>query len=264
MKYGNLVEKPLMNYSGQMGPNLSSDEKNESRASVAAFGMKVKERKERARIKRSQKAEAKRAEKIAAGVPVSAKRKTRPKSGSDRRSEARTRQRMADALAALREDLANFSRLVQADQTLVAKLEEAPARVQAREALGLSPAPHPTLALTEYQALLSHMNYMLKDFEGLLKQLDGMESRPRMERIVPLEEATTDDYVVSMIDGTHFQVMTRSLRQYGISASDYRRLFGLPDDYMLWTEKVKQARSEIISESRVWEKHKNRKKPKEP
>lgn len=260
MKFTEPMTATPMTLTGQMGHNLSADSNDTSRARVASFGMKVKERKERARVKRSQKAEAKRAEKMAAGETVSSKRKTRPKPGSDRRAEQRTRQRMADALLALREDLSVFANLIQADQALVAKLEQHESRIAARESNELPSPPDTPLVLPEYQALLSHMGYMLMEFEGLLKQMDGMETKPRMKPLVSVENASTEDYVVSMLDGGRFQVMTRSLRHYGITAADYRRLFGLPEDYMLWTEKVKQARSEIISESRVWEKHRNRKK----
>lgn len=45
------------------------------------------------------------------------------------------------------------------------------------------------------------------------------------------ESLASDDYIVSMIDGRPYRSLTRHIARYGMSPADYRRCFGLDDDY---------------------------------
>jgi predicted transcriptional regulator len=45
------------------------------------------------------------------------------------------------------------------------------------------------------------------------------------------ESLASDDYIVSMIDGRPYRSLTRHIARYGMTPADYRRCFGLDDDY---------------------------------
>jgi predicted transcriptional regulator len=45
------------------------------------------------------------------------------------------------------------------------------------------------------------------------------------------ESLASDDYIISMIDGRPYRSLTRHIARYGMTPSDYRRCFGLGDDY---------------------------------
>jgi predicted transcriptional regulator len=237
---------------------VTSNDKDVRGPKHASYGKALRDRREKANKSRKAKAEETRVKLVAAGVKVNKKRKNDQRAGSDRIAERRARRRMSDALASLREDIASLLGLVHSDQALVEKLEQTPERIEARETSGRTKDREEASVLPEYHALVSHLSYMIREFDGLMEQFEELESRPRMVPVVHSENARTDAYVASMIDGSRYRVMTRSLRQYGINADDYRRLFGLPDDYMLWIDEVKETRSEIISEKRVWETNRKR------
>lgn len=49
---------------------------------------------------------------------------------------------------------------------------------------------------------------------------------------VSLEESlASDDYILSMIDGRPYRSLTRHIARYGMTPADYRRCFGLDEDY---------------------------------
>ena len=49
---------------------------------------------------------------------------------------------------------------------------------------------------------------------------------------VSIEESlASDDHIVSMIDGRPYRALTRHIARYGMTPADYRRCFGLDDDY---------------------------------
>lgn len=48
---------------------------------------------------------------------------------------------------------------------------------------------------------------------------------------VPVESSVRDEYLISLIDGRQYKVLTRHLRVHGLSADQYREAFGLPSDY---------------------------------
>lgn len=45
------------------------------------------------------------------------------------------------------------------------------------------------------------------------------------------ESLASDDYILSMIDGRPYRSLTRHIARYGMTPADYRRCFGLDDDY---------------------------------
>lgn len=45
------------------------------------------------------------------------------------------------------------------------------------------------------------------------------------------ESLASDDYIVSMIDGRPYRSLTRHIARYGMTPADYRRCFGLGEDY---------------------------------
>ena len=54
----------------------------------------------------------------------------------------------------------------------------------------------------------------------------------RFPPAVSVEESlASDDHIVSMIDGRRYRSLTRHIARYGMTPADYRRCFGLDDDY---------------------------------
>lgn len=181
-------------------------------------------------------------------------RTPRNRRGSDRRAEMRARHRIGKGIAKLKHDVTELAGLIRSDQKLVHRIEHSDARVERLSQSPLPPDMDKAHALAEYHAGLSRLEYILNEAERVLSQFEQLDSKPRMTPVIDIADATTKEYITSLIDGAQFQILTRSLSAYDLSPDDYRRLFGLPDDYLLWTEKLKRARSKIIKDNRVWDK----------
>jgi predicted transcriptional regulator len=56
------------------------------------------------------------------------------------------------------------------------------------------------------------------------------------------ESLASDDHILSMIDGRPYRSLTRHIARYGMTPADYRRCFGLDDDYPMVAAGYSQAR----------------------
>lgn len=66
---------------------------------------------------------------------------------------------------------------------------------------------------------------------------------------VSIEESlASDEFILSMIDGRPYRSLTRHIARYGMTPADYRRCFGLDDDYpMVATSYSERRRALAIS-----------------
>ena len=61
---------------------------------------------------------------------------------------------------------------------------------------------------------------------------DEVGQRTNKPPAVPISEYVTDDYIVCMEDGKKMQMLKRHLTSmYKMSVDDYKKRWGLPDDY---------------------------------
>lgn len=73
-----------------------------------------------------------------------------------------------------------------------------------------------------------------------------VESRPA----VPISESIHDDYLINLEDGKRYRSLRRHLMaKYGMSPADYRRKWGLPDDYPMVAPSYARERSEVAKKS---------------
>lgn len=91
----------------------------------------------------------------------------------------------------------------------------------------------PEPELTELMSLIYIAAYLTP---GALQSIAREQARRGMNGGFPpavsVEESlASDDYILSMIDGRPYRSLTRHIARYGMAPADYRRCFGLDDDY---------------------------------
>ncbi len=62
---------------------------------------------------------------------------------------------------------------------------------------------------------------------------------------VPIKKSVTDDYIVSLETGGHFQSLKRHLSALGMTPAEYRRKWGLPPDYPMVAASYAAKRSTL-------------------
>ena len=95
------------------------------------------------------------------------------------------------------------------------------------------PESPPEPELTELMSLIYIAAYLTP---GALQSIAREQARRGMNGGFPpavsVEESlASDDYILSMIDGRPYRSLTRHIARYGMTPADYRRCFGLEDDY---------------------------------
>lgn len=77
------------------------------------------------------------------------------------------------------------------------------------------------------------------------------ETAPASQRpAVPVEASVHDDYLVSLEDGKHYRSLRRHLMaKYGMTPDDYRRKWGLAEDYPMVAPSYARERSEVAKRS---------------
>jgi predicted transcriptional regulator len=69
---------------------------------------------------------------------------------------------------------------------------------------------------------------------------------PQLEPAVPIRKSVTPDYIISLEDGRKFRTLSRHLMaRYGMTPEQYRRKWGLPDDYPMVAPNYAVERSKI-------------------
>ena len=87
--------------------------------------------------------------------------------------------------------------------------------------------------LSELMSLLYIASYLTP---GALQSIAKEQARRGLgggfPPAVSVEESlASDDHILSMIDGRPYRSLTRHIARYGMSPADYRRCFGLDEDY---------------------------------
>jgi predicted transcriptional regulator len=59
------------------------------------------------------------------------------------------------------------------------------------------------------------------------------------------KKSVTSDYIISLLDGRHYQSMKRHLTRRGLTPEQYREMFGLARDYPMVAPNYAKRRSEL-------------------
>lgn len=77
---------------------------------------------------------------------------------------------------------------------------------------------------------------------------DWRSSKRKQEPAVPIANSVTPDYIVCLEDGKRFKTMRHHLRKaYNMSPEDYRRKWGLAEDYPITAPNYTKARKLIAN-----------------
>lgn len=86
--------------------------------------------------------------------------------------------------------------------------------------------------------------------EGLANAAPEIDTGPRPDPAVPIEDSLTDDYIICLEDGSQFQSLKRHLRvKYNLTPEAYREKWGLPKDYPMIAPNYAKRRSELAKKS---------------
>ena len=67
----------------------------------------------------------------------------------------------------------------------------------------------------------------------------------RGDPAVPIDESVTPDYVTCLEDGLQFKSLKRHIGMHGMTPDEYRRKWGLPDNYPMVAPKYAKTRSRL-------------------
>ncbi|MCO6385628.1 MucR family transcriptional regulator [Aliihoeflea sp. 40Bstr573] len=103
-------------------------------------------------------------------------------------------------------------------------------------------------------AYVSHNPVPASEVSGLIGSVhrsiaaQGQSTAPErtQEPAVPVRKSVTPDYIISLEDGRKFRTLSRHLMaKYGMTPEQYRRKWGLPDDYPMVAPNYAVERSKI-------------------
>ena len=101
-------------------------------------------------------------------------------------------------------------------------------------------------------AYVSNNSVPTSELPGLIRSVDdalsGIEDRPVQSRepAVPIKRSVKPDYIVCLEDGKKLKMLKRHLRTaFDLSPKEYRKKWGLPEDYPMVAPKYAKLRSEL-------------------
>ena len=103
-------------------------------------------------------------------------------------------------------------------------------------------------------AYVSHNPVPASEVSGLIGSVhrsiaaQGQSTAPErtQEPAVPVRKSVTPDYIISLEDGRKFRTLSRHLMaKYGMTPEQYRRKWGLPDDYPMVAPNYAAERSRL-------------------
>jgi len=115
------------------------------------------------------------------------------------------------------------------------------------------------LALTAklVSAYVGHNDIEQPEFINLIgdvyKTLESLDGSVRLDQTqvpaVPITESIEDEYIVCLEDGKRFKSLKRHIRaRYNLSPEDYRKRWGLPDDYPMVAPSYARKRSKLAKQ----------------
>ena len=101
----------------------------------------------------------------------------------------------------------------------------------------IPPTDLPTLISTVHQSLINLGKPQAPASDAVLEP---------QKPAVPIKKSVTPDYIVCLEDGKRCKMLKRHLASsYGMTPEEYRRKWGLPDDYPMVAPSYAKARSDL-------------------
>lgn len=85
----------------------------------------------------------------------------------------------------------------------------------------------------------------------------GKAEETALKPFLPIKKSVTPDYIVCLEDGKRFKSMKGHLANLGMTPDQYRRKWGLPDDYPIVAPNYAASRSELAKKFRLGRKPKS-------
>jgi predicted transcriptional regulator len=83
--------------------------------------------------------------------------------------------------------------------------------------------------------------------QGLASQKQAEPEKP--QPAVSIRKSVTPDFLISLEDGKKYKTLKRHLRNFGLTAEEYRAKWGLPADYPMVAPNYAAKRSELARSS---------------
>jgi len=100
------------------------------------------------------------------------------------------------------------------------------------------------------EALPNLIESVYASVEGIALADADVDTGPRPEPAVPIADSLTDDYLICLEDGQHFQSLKRHLRvKYNMTPQAYREKWDLPRDYPMVAPNYAKRRSELAKKT---------------
>lgn len=109
----------------------------------------------------------------------------------------------------------------------------------------LAPEDVPALIASTYSA-----------FRSAALGLPAKAEEPALKPFLPIRKSVTPDYIICLEDGKRFKSMKGHLATLGMTPDQYRRKWGLPDDYPIVAPNYAASRSELAKKFRLGRKPK--------
>ena len=101
-----------------------------------------------------------------------------------------------------------------------------------------------SLAPDELPALISVTHAALRDIDAVRASPESHE-----KPAVPVHESVEHDYLICLNDGRKLRALKRYLRRkYALTPEQYRRKWGLPDDYPMVAPAYSELRAKIAKQ----------------
>jgi predicted transcriptional regulator len=100
-----------------------------------------------------------------------------------------------------------------------------------------------SVAATDLPALIAQIHTTLNRLSSGEAEVPAA---PKQEPAVPIKKSVTPDFIICLEDGKKFKSMRRHLMgSFKMTPDDYRRKWGLPDDYPMVAPNYATARSAL-------------------
>ena len=99
------------------------------------------------------------------------------------------------------------------------------------------------LAVSEIPNLIASIHQALS---GLGKPQEQAAPTEEVKPAVPIKKSVTPEFIICLEDGKKLKMLKRHLSSsYGMTPDDYRKKWGLPDDYPMVAPNYAKSRSEM-------------------
>lgn len=100
----------------------------------------------------------------------------------------------------------------------------------------------PSLDLAELTTIIYTAAFLTPQGLKAMASARSVPSSAFPQAVSARESLASDDYIVSMIDGKPYRLLTRHIARFGMTPADYRRCFSLPADYPMAAKRFSELK----------------------